>query len=248
MNNILDIENICVSYGKKSVLKEINLGIKEKSITSIIGPSGCGKSTLLKTINGIVKEEEGVVHGKIFLRGQDAGKIDENELRKRIGMVFQNPTPFPFSIYKNMTYGPIYYGIKDKSKLNDIVEKNLKIAGLYEEVQSSLNMLATKLSGGQQQRLCIARALTVEPEIILLDEPCSSLDIKNTEKIEAMLRELARDYTVIIVTHNLAQARRISDYTAFMLDGEMVEYGSTKEIFEAPADIRTRKYIEGIYG
>lgn len=163
-------------------------------------------------------------------------------------MVFQNPSPFPFSIYKNMTYAPLYHGVKNKVELKKIVEEKLRIAGLYDEIQDDLNMFATKLSGGQQQRLCIARALTVEPEILLLDEPCSALDIKNTEKIEEMIKKLSENYTVIIVTHNLSQAKRISDYTTFLLNGELIEYGATKDIFELPVDDRTKEYIEGIYG
>jgi phosphate transport system ATP-binding protein len=249
MMDILSIRDLHVSYGKKSILKGMNLNIKEKKITAIVGPSGCGKSTLLKTINGIVREEEeSVVKGNIFLKDENTRKIYESELRKRVGMVFQNPTPFPFSIYKNMIYGPVYYGIKDKKKLNEIVVDKLSISGLYSEVKDDLNMRATKLSGGQQQRLCIARALTVEPEILLLDEPCSALDIKNTDKIEQMLKHLSSYYTVVIVTHNLSQAKRISDYTAFMLDGDVIEYGESKAIFESPKDGRTKDYIQGIYG
>ena len=165
-----------------------------------------------------------------------------------IGIVFQKPTPFPFSIYKNLTYAPKYYGIKDKNRLNEIVENTLKRVGLYDEINKDLNMLATRLSGGQQQRLCIGRALTVEPEILLLDEPCSALDRKNTANIEEMLLELSKDYTIVVVTHNLSQAKRISDYTAFILDGELIEYDTTENVFNNPKDDRTREYIKGIYG
>ena len=174
--------------------------------------------------------------------------MDKEEVRENIGMVFQHPTAFPFSIYKNLTYAPIYYGIKDKNKLRKIVEEKLKMAGIYNEVKDNLDMTASKLSGGQQQRLCIARALTVEPEVILLDEPCSSLDLKNIENIEKMLVDISDEYTILIVTHNLAQAERIADYTAFILNGELVEYAETKKIFNDPQDIRTREYIAGLYG
>lgn len=249
MNDIINIKDLCVKYGKKDVLKNISLDIKEKSTIAVIGPSGCGKSTLLKTLNGLIyDEEDSNVKGSIYFKGQDVKEIMDYELRKRVVMVFQNPTPFPVSIYKNMIYAPKYFGIKNKDELMKIVEDKLKICGLYDEVRDNLNMNALKLSGGQQQRLCIARALTVEPEVLLLDEPCSSLDFINTEKIEGMIKNLSKDYTIIIVTHNLSQAKRISDYTAFLLDGEIIEFSDTNSFFNSPKDDRTKRYIEGIYG
>ena len=246
--DILKISNLFANYGNKEVLKDLSLNIKENKITAIIGPSGCGKSTLLTTLNLMIEENGGSFSGEILFKGKDILSYEKNDIRKRIGMVFQRPTPFPFSIYKNLIYAPIYYGIKDKKELNNIVENSLKKAGLFNEINDDLNMMATKLSGGQQQRLCIARALTVEPEVLLLDEPCSALDIKNTQNIEEMLLKFSKDYTIIIVTHNLAQAKRISDYTAFILDGKLIEYDKTEEVFSNPKDNRTKEYIEGIYG
>ncbi len=246
--DILKIKNLSVSYGSKQVIKNISMDIKKNKITAIIGPSGCGKSTLLTTLNLMVAENGGSFTGEILFKDKDILTYEKDYIRRMIGMVFQKPTPFPFSIYKNLTYAPKYYGVKDKKELNAIVENILKRVGLYEEINQDLNMLATKLSGGQQQRLCIGRALTVEPEILLLDEPCSALDRKNTANIEEMLLELSKDYTIVIVTHNLAQAKRISDYTAFILDGELIEYDTTDEIFNNPKDHRTHEYIEGIYG
>ena len=249
MENILEIKNLSVSYEDKKILKGININIKKNKITSIIGPSGCGKTTFLKTLNSIISEEGNPeIEGEIFFKGKNIKDIDEENLRKNIGLVFQTPTPFPFSIYKNMTYVPVYYGITDKKELDSIVKEKLETAGLYEEVKNELNKSALKLSGGQQQRLCIARSLTAEPEIILLDEPCSALDIQNTEKIEQMLLNLSEKYTIIIVTHNLFQAKRISDYTAFFLDGGLVEFNKTEKIFSNPSDERTKNYIKGIYG
>lgn len=249
MENILEIKNLSVSYEDKKILKGININIKKNKITSIIGPSGCGKTTFLKTLNSIINEEGNPeIEGEIFFKEKNIKDIDEENLRKNIGLVFQTPTPFPFSIYKNMTYVPVYYGITDKKELDSIVKEKLETAGLYEEVKNELNKSALKLSGGQQQRLCIARSLTAEPEIILLDEPCSALDIQNTEKIEQMLLNLSEKYTIIIVTHNLFQAKRISDYTAFFLDGGLVEFNKTEKIFSNPSDERTKNYIKGIYG
>lgn len=249
MTNILEIKNLSVSYGEKNILKNINIAIKKNKITSVIGPSGCGKSTFLKTLNLLsFHEENGLIQGEIILKGKNIKDMDIEILRKNIGLVFQTPTPFPFSIYKNMTYVPKYYGIKKKAELDMIVKEKLEAAGLYEEVKNDLNKSALKLSGGQQQRLCIARGLTAEPDILLLDEPCSALDMQNTAKIENMLLKLSEKYTIIIVTHNLFQAKRISDYTAFFLDGELIEYDETKKIFSNPADERTKKYIQGIYG
>lgn len=246
--NILEINNLNVSYGSKQVIKNLSMNIEKNKITAVIGPSGCGKSTLLTTLNLMIAENGGSFTGEILFKGKDILSYEIDYLRRMIGIVFQKPTPFPFSIYKNLTYAPKYYGIKDKNRLNEIVENILKRVGLYDEINKDLNMLATKLSGGQQQRLCIGRALTVEPEILLLDEPCSALDRKNTANIEEMLLELSKDYTIVVVTHNLSQAKRISDYTAFILDGELIEYDTTENVFNNPKDDRTREYIKGIYG
>ncbi|GFN35296.1 phosphate ABC transporter ATP-binding protein PstB [Tepidimicrobium xylanilyticum] len=246
--NVLEIKNLSVSYGDKLVIKDLSMDIKKNKITAIIGPSGCGKSTLLTTINLLLEENGGQFTGQILFNGKDILSYEKKDVRRMIGMVFQKPTPFPFSVYKNLTYAPKYYGIRDKKKLKDIVENTLKRVGLYEELKDELNRSATKLSGGQQQRLCIGRALTVEPEILLLDEPCSALDIKNTANIERLLKELSKDYTIVIVTHNLSQAKRISDYTAFILDGKLIEYDETEKIFSNPKDRRTKEYVEGIFG
>jgi len=245
----MSIKNLSVYFGEIEILKKINLDLNKNKITAVIGPSGCGKSTFMKSLNLLVNEEENFNgEGQILLNGKDIMTMDKEEVRENIGMVFQHPTAFPFSIYKNLTYAPIYYGIKDKNKLRKIVEEKLKMAGIYNEVKDNLDMTASKLSGGQQQRLCIARALTVEPEVILLDEPCSSLDLKNIENIEKMLVDISDEYTILIVTHNLAQAERIADYTAFILNGELVEYAETKKLFNDPQDIRTKEYIAGLYG
>lgn len=231
------------------VLKNVNIPIRKNRITSIIGPSGCGKSTFLKSLNHMIKEEEEAkTQGEILFKGKNINEIDVEKLRKDIGIVFQTPAPFPFSIYKNMIYAPIYYGIKDKTVLDNLVREKLEAAGLYEEVKDDIKKSALKLSGGQQQRLCIARSLSAEPEVILLDEPCSALDVQNTSKIEEMLLKLKEKYTIVIVTHNLFQAKRISDYTGFFFQGELVEFDRTDKIFASPNDERTRKYIEGIYG
>lgn len=240
---ILKTKKLSVSYGKKNILNGINVSFEKNKITAIIGPSGCGKSTFLKSLNRTVEEYGGKICGDIFLDNTDIIKIPLQKIRSTIGMVFQTPVVFPFSIYKNMTYAPIYYGEKDKEKLKEIVVNNLKKSGLYDEVKDNLNMQATKLSGGQQQRLVIARCLTVNPEIILLDEPCSALDIKNTAHIEKMLLELKNEYTIIIVTHNLAQAKRIADSVIFIEDGMVVETGTPDEIFNNPVDPRTKEYI-----
>ncbi|MDY0278242.1 MAG: phosphate ABC transporter ATP-binding protein [Acholeplasma sp.] len=246
--DILKINNLFVNYGDKEIIKDISMNIKRNKITAIIGPSGCGKSTLLTSLNLMLEVNGGNFTGEILFKDKNILSYEKDNIRKMIGMVFQKPTPFPFSIYKNLTYAPIYYGTKDKKELDNIVKTTLKGAGLFNEINNDLNMLATKLSGGQQQRLCIARALTVNPEVLLLDEPCSSLDIQNTKNIEEMLLRFSKDYTIVIVTHNLAQAKRISDYTAFILDGELIEYNETEKIFSNPKDDRTKEYIEGIYG
>ena len=248
-DNILEIKDFSVNYGKSRVLKNINLEIEKNRITAIIGPSGCGKSTFLKSLNLMITEEKSSeILGKIYFNGKNIKDFQKENLRKKIGLVFQTPTPFPFSIYKNMIYAPVYYGIKDKKELDKIVKEKLVLAGLYDEIKDEMNKSALSLSGGQQQRLCIARELTVEPEILLLDEPCSALDIQNTMKIEEMLKNLSSKYTIVIVTHNLAQAKRIADKTAFFFDGELVEYGDTEDIFTNPKDEKTKNYINGIFG
>ena len=249
MDKILEVKNFLVSYDDKKILKNINMYIDRNKITAIIGPSGCGKSTFLKSLNMMINEEKGAkTFGDIFFEGKNIKDFEVENLRKNIGLVFQTPTPFPFSIYKNMTYAPIYYGIKNKNQLDNLVKEKLKLAGLYDEIKDEINKSALSLSGGQQQRLCIARELTVEPEVLLLDEPCSALDIQNTIKIEEMLKNLSKNYTIIIVTHNLAQAKRIADKTAFFFDGELVEYEDTEKIFSNPRDEKTKKYINGIFG
>ncbi|MFR8992050.1 MAG: phosphate ABC transporter ATP-binding protein PstB [Fusobacterium sp.] len=248
-DNILEIKDFSMNYGKSRVLKNINLEIEKNRITAIIGPSGCGKSTFLKSLNLMITEEKSSeILGEIYFNGKNIKDFQIENLRKKIGLVFQTPTPFPFSIYKNMIYAPVYYGIKDKKELDKIVKEKLILAGLYDEIKDEMNKSALSLSGGQQQRLCIARELTVEPEILLLDEPCSALDIQNTMKIEEMLKNLSSKYTIVIVTHNLAQAKRIADKTAFFFDGELVEYGDTEDIFTNPKDEKTKNYINGIFG
>lgn len=249
MQNILKVKNLSIEMENKKILNNIDMEIKINKITAIIGPSGCGKTTFLKSLNRLIEENQEVkIEGKILFQDRDITDINIDEFRKKVGLVFQNPTPFPFSIYKNMVYAPIYYGEKNKKRLESIVREKLEDAGLYDEVKDNLKKSALKLSGGQQQRLCIARALTVDPQILLLDEPCSALDIQNSDKIEKLLKKLSEKYTIIIVTHNLFQAKRIADYTAFFLDGELVEYDESKKIFENPKDERTKEYIKGIFG
>ena len=244
------IENLELFYGDFKALKNINLNIQEKEITAFIGPSGCGKSTLLKTLNRMNDLVEGCrINGKVELDGQDIyGQIDVNDLRKQVGMVFQKPNPFPMSVYDNIAYGPRTHGIHSKSKLNEIVEKSLRDVAIWDEVKDRLNKSALGLSGGQQQRLCIARALAVEPEVILMDEPTSALDPISTSKIEDLAVELKEKYTIIIVTHNMQQAARISDKTAFFLLGDMVEFDKTETLFSMPKDKRTEDYITGRFG
>lgn len=249
MQDILKVKNLSIEMENKKILNNINMEIKINKITAIIGPSGCGKTTFLKSLNRLIEENQEVkIEGKILFQDRDITDINIDEFRKKVGLVFQNPTPFPFSIYKNMVYAPIYYGEKNKKRLESIVREKLEDAGLYDEVKDDMKKSALKLSGGQQQRLCIARALTVDPQILLLDEPCSALDIQNSDKIEKLLKKLSEKYTIIIVTHNLFQAKRVADYTAFFLDGELVEYDESKKIFENPKDERTKEYIKGIFG
>ena len=245
-----EIKNLDLYYGDFKALKNINISIKEKEITAFIGPSGCGKSTLLKTLNRMNDLVDGCrIDGTVMLDGEDIyGKIDVNNLRKRVGMVFQKPNPFPMSIYDNIAYGPRTHGIRSKAKLDEIVEKSLKDVAIWDEVKDRLKKSAMGLSGGQQQRLCIARALAVEPEVILMDEPTSALDPISTSKIEDLAIELKKQYTIIIVTHNMQQAARISDKTAFFLLGEMVEFNKTEKLFSVPEDKRTEDYITGRFG
>lgn len=244
------IRDLELFYGDFKALKNINLNIQEKEITAFIGPSGCGKSTLLKTLNRMNDLVEGCrITGSVKLDGEDIyGRIDVNQLRKRVGMVFQKPNPFPMSIFDNIAYGPRTHGIHSKSRLNEIVEKSLKDVAIWDEVKDRLNKSALGLSGGQQQRLCIARALAVEPEVILMDEPTSALDPISTSKIEDLAVELKEKYTIIMVTHNMQQAARISDKTAFFLLGDMVEFNDTDKLFSMPEDKRTEDYITGRFG
>lgn len=244
------LNNVELRYGDFTALKDVNLKIPEKEITAFIGPSGCGKSTLLKTLNRMNDLIENCkITGEILLDGEDIyGNMDVNLLRKRVGMVFQKPNPFPMSVYDNIAFGPKTHGIRSKVKLDEIVEKSLRDAAIWDEVKDRLKKSALGLSGGQQQRLCIARALAVGPEVLLMDEPTSALDPISTSKIEELATELKRDYTIIIVTHNMQQAVRISDRTAFFLIGEVVEYNSTEKLFSMPEDKRTENYITGRFG
>lgn len=246
----LEIKNADLFYGDFQALKNINLEIQEKEITAFIGPSGCGKSTLLKSINRMNDLVEGCkITGDFLLDGENIYKdIDTNILRKRVGMVFQKPNPFPMSIYDNIAYGPRTHGIKSKRELDEIVEKSLRDAAIWEETKDRLKKSALGMSGGQQQRLCIARALAVNPEVLLMDEPTSALDPISTSKIEDLAIELKEKYTIVIVTHNMQQATRISDKTAFFLLGEVVEMGETDDIFSYPKDKRTEDYITGRFG
>ncbi|MCI6921392.1 MAG: phosphate ABC transporter ATP-binding protein PstB [Lachnospiraceae bacterium] len=251
MNNIVTVHDLCLWYGSHQALTDINIEIPEKSITALIGPSGCGKSTFLKTINRMNDLIPDVkITGEIKYKEQNifAPNVDVNDLRREVGMVFQKPNPFPMSIYDNIAYGPRTHGVKNKAKLDDIVERSLRGAAIWDEVKDRLKKNALGLSGGQQQRLCIARALAVEPEVLLMDEPTSALDPISTLKIEELAEELKKKYTIIIVTHNMQQAVRISDRTAFFLLGELVEYGDTEKMFSDPVDKRTEDYITGRFG
>ena len=245
------VEDLHLYYGENHALKGVNMDIKENAITAFIGPSGCGKSTFLKTLNRMNDLVDNVrITGTVKLDGEDIyGKnIDTTILRKKVGMVFQQPNPFPMSIYDNIAYGPRVHGIKDKKSLDRIVEDSLRGAAIWDEVKDRLKKSALGLSGGQQQRICIARALAVAPEVLLMDEPTSALDPISTTKIEDLMEELKKKYTVVVVTHNMQQAARVSDYTAFFLVGEMVEYGETNAIFKLPHDKRTEDYITGRFG
>ncbi|MGN0538088.1 MAG: phosphate ABC transporter ATP-binding protein PstB [Acutalibacteraceae bacterium] len=244
------ISNFNLHYGSFHAMKNINLPIEAKKITAFIGPSGCGKSTLLKSLNRMNDLVEGCkITGDVLLDGEDIyGDMDINLLRKRVGMVFQKPNPFPMSIYDNITYGPKTHGVRGKKKLDEIVERSLRQAAIWDELKDRLNKSALGLSGGQQQRLCIARALAVQPEVILMDEPTSALDPISTSKIEELALELKKDYTIIMVTHNMQQALRIADKTVFFLLGEIVEYGDTEQIFSNPQEKKTEEYITGRFG
>lgn len=245
------VENLNLYYGENHALKDVNMDIQENAVTAFIGPSGCGKSTFLKTLNRMNDLVDGVrIDGKVLLDGEDIydPSVDTTILRKKVGMVFQQPNPFPMSIYDNIAYGPRVHGIRDKKRLDQIVEESLRGAAIFDEVKDRLKKSAMGLSGGQQQRICIARALAVQPEILLMDEPTSALDPISTAKIEELMEDLKKKYTVIVVTHNMQQATRVSDQTAFFLVGEMVEFGDTKQIFSYPQDKRTEDYITGRFG
>lgn len=249
MSSIIEINDLSAFYGSKQIINNINLNIKQNKITAIIGPSGCGKSTFLKTLNLLALEENDFhYNGDIKIENCSIKSIPKENLRKNVGLVFQQPTCFPFSIYKNMSYALNYHTDYTKKEIDALIIENLKLTGLYYEISENLQISALKLSGGQQQRLCIARALAIKPKILLLDEPCSALDINNSRIIEDLLIKLSCEYTIVIVTHNLNQAKRISDYTAFFLDGKLVEYGTTYDIFNNPIQIDTQNYIQGIYG
>ena len=247
---IMKIEHLDLFYGDFQALKNVNMEIAKNEITAFIGPSGCGKSTFLKSLNRMNDMVAGCkITGKVTLNGQDIYKgMDVNDLRRRVGMVFQKPNPFPMSIYDNIAYGPRTHGIRNKAKLDEIVEESLRNAAIWDETKDRLKKSALGMSGGQQQRLCIARALAVKPEILLMDEPTSALDPISTSKIEDLCMELKKSFTIVMVTHNMQQAARISDKTAFFLLGEVIEYGNTDQIFSMPKDTRTENYISGRFG
>ncbi len=251
MSEIITVKDLCLWYGSHKALKDININIPDQSITALIGPSGCGKSTFLKTLNRMNDLIPDVkITGDVRYQGKDifGADVDVSQLRREIGMVFQKPNPFPMSIYDNIAYGPRTHGIKGKAQLDEIVERSLRDAAIWDEVKDRLKKNALGLSGGQQQRLCIARALAVEPNVLLMDEPTSALDPISTSKIEELAMELKEKYTIVIVTHNMQQAVRISDNTAFFLLGELVEYDNTEKLFSTPEDKRTEDYITGRFG
>ncbi len=251
MSSIITAKGLCLWYGSTQALKDINIEMEEKSITAFIGPSGCGKSTFLKTLNRMNDLVPGVkITGEVRYGDTDvyAPSLDVNLLRREIGMVFQKPNPFPMSIYDNIAYGPRTHGVKSRARLDEIVERSLRGAAIWDEVKDRLKKNALGLSGGQQQRLCIARALAVEPKVLLMDEPTSALDPISTLKIEELAAQLKEDYTIVIVTHNMQQAVRISDYTAFFLLGELVEFGKTEKLFAQPEHKKTEDYITGRFG
>lgn len=247
----INTKNLNLYYGNHHALKDIDIGIRTRSVTALIGPSGCGKSTFLKTLNRMNDLIPSVrIEGGVYLDGEDiyGKRVDVTILRRRVGMVFQQPNPFPMSIYDNVAYGPRTHGLKGRDRLDAVVERSLRGAAIWEEVKDRMKKTALGLSGGQQQRLCIARALAVEPEVILMDEPTSALDPVSTRRIEELLSELKKEYTIVIVTHNMQQAARVSDDTAFFLSGRVIEYGSTRDIFTRPRDTKTRDYISGRFG
>ena len=251
MDNIISVNDLDLYYGEKHALHKINMDIRKNSITALIGPSGCGKSTFLKCLNRMNDLVDYVkIEGIIKLNDQDiySPDLDVTDLRKKVGMVFQQPNPFPMSIYDNIAYGPRVHGIRSRKKLDEIVETSLKQAYIFEEVKDILHKSALSLSGGQQQRICIARALAVKPEVLLMDEPTSALDPISTAKIEELMESLKKDYTVVVVTHNMQQALRVSDYTAFFLLGDLIEYEATNKLFTYPKDKRTEDYITGRFG
>ena len=251
MNSKISVSNLNLYYGQNHALKSVNMEIPENEITAFIGPSGCGKSTFLKTLNRMNDLVEGVrIEGKVVLDGEDiySPTVDTTLLRKKVGMVFQQPNPFPMSIYDNIAYGPRIHGIKNKAKLDEIVETSLKGAAIWDKIKDRLKKSALGLSGGQQQRLCIARAIALEPEIILMDEATSALDPISTQKTEELMVELKKNYTVIIVTHNMQQAARVADKTAFFFMGDLIEYGKTEQIFENPQREKTKAYVSGQFG
>lgn len=253
----MELVGLSLSYGEKKILEDINMAVPDRSITAVIGPSGCGKSSLLRCLNRMNELVDGArVEGKVYLDGEDvyAPHYDVVSLRRKVGMVFQKPNPFPKSVYENVAYGPRLYGVKDRKLLDRIVEESLRRAALWDEVKDKLDSSALSLSGGQQQRLCIARVLAVQPEVILLDEPCSALDPISTQRIEDLLQELKESYTIVIVTHNMQQAARVSDYTAFITveeqggPGRLMEFGETREVFTNPKEKKTEDYITGRFG
>lgn len=249
MDSIFSVKNVNLYYGDKHVLKDVNLEIYEKQVTAFIGPSGCGKSTLLRCLdrmNDLIDDCK--VEGEILYKGKDVKNYDAMDLRSNVGMVFQTPNPFPMSIFDNVAYGPRCHGIKNKKVLKEIVEEALKKAALYDEVKDNLKESGLALSGGQQQRLCIARCIAMKPEVILMDEPTSALDPIATLKIEELINDLKKEYTIVIVTHNMQQATRVSDYTAFFMLGEIVEYNKTGELFKSPKNKKTEDYITGRFG
>ena len=247
MNSAMTLRDVSAFYDGKPAIAHISADIPRNEITAVIGPSGCGKSTLLRCMNGLLAQEPGTeVRGEIALDGTDVSHLPSEELRRRVGLVFQTPTPFPFSILKNLTFAPQYYGQRDKKALEALAIEKLQLCGLYDEVKDELRKNAQKLSGGQQQRLCIARALTVEPDILLLGEPCSALDVRATQTVEELLLRLKERYTVVIVTHNLAQARRIADRTMFLYNGQLIEQG--EHLLTHPQEKETRAFLEGAFG